>query len=408
MQARQFTFYAALMLAAATAVFAQSPPPNDDFANRIALTGSSLTFTGTLAGATYEFAESSVPGYMPAGGGSVWWFWTAPTASRVVIEILPTPFTTNAELEVYAGSVLTALTLIDQNMFGFPPGRYVSFMAYPTNTYQFRVGGIGTQPFSLRLTVTNPPIFVFQPQDCVVSPLGSAFFSVMATGPATTYSMFTPIPSPTSYQWRFNGSLIPGQTSPSLILHNVTTNQAGSYSVIASNIGGATESDPATLTVIETNPVPGIAALPPTDSSHAPLALAGEPGRWYRIESTPAFPFPVWQLGVHLQLTNTSEIIALSRLDPNHFVRAALDVRTDVCIALLKQMSWGQKVFNIEVRTNPIAGVGFTQIKPYIHLTPQGAIINCPEGGTYAMGGNATNPPTCSLSTVGHRPPISP
>ena len=193
------SFFTALALISATSAFAQSPPANDNFANRIALTGSSITFTGTLVGATYEFAESSVPGYMPAGGGSVWWFWTAPTASRVVIEIPPTPFTTNAELEVYAGSVLTALTLIDQNMFGFPPGRYVSFMAYPTNTYQFRVGGIGTQPFSLRLTVTDPPIFIFQPQDCVVSPFGSAFFSAMATGPraANAYPN-PPIPSPSS------------------------------------------------------------------------------------------------------------------------------------------------------------------------------------------------------------------
>jgi hypothetical protein len=408
MNKRQLTSCAPLMLALATATFAQSPPANDDFADRIALTGSPLTFTGTLAGATYEVAEPS-GAYGATGGGSVWWTWTAPTDSRVVIEIPSNPFTTNAELEVYAGTALNALALVDQNMFGFPPGRYVSFMAYPTNTYQFRVGGIGTQPFSLKLTATNPPIFIFKPQNCVVSPLESAFFSAMATGPATTYSMFTPIPSPTSYQWSFNGAPIPGQTSPSLILHNVTTNQAGSYSVIASNIGGVTESDPATLTVIETNPVPQIIALQPTNSSRAPLVLAGEPGRWYRVESTPTFPFPAWQLGVHLQLTNTPEIISLSKLDPNHFVRAALDVRTDVCIAQLKQMWWGQKVFAIEARLLPnAAGVGFTPIKPYIHLTPQGNIIGCPEGGTYASFGPLTNPATCTLSTIGHRPPILP
>jgi hypothetical protein len=400
---RQFIFFAALTLSLVRATLAQSPPANDDFANRIALTGSSLTFTGTLVGATFESAEPS-GAYAVPGGGSVWWTWTAPTASRVVIQIPPTPFTTNAELEVYAGSELSAITLVDQNMFGYPPGRYVSFVADPTNTYQFRVGGIGTQPFSLQLTVTNPPIFIFQPQDCVVSTLGSAFFGAMATGPQTTFSMFTSIPSPTSYQWSFNGVPIPGQTSPSLIIHAVTTNQSGSYSVIASNIGGVTESGSATLTIIDTNPVPQIVALAPTDSRRALLTLAGEPGRWYRVESTPAFPFPPGQLGIHLQLTNTSEMISLSRLDPIHFVRAALDVRTDVCIAQLKQMWWGKKVLAIEARLSPTAGVGFTAIKPYIHLTPQGDIIPCPEAGTYASGNSLTNPPTCSLSTVGHKP----
>jgi len=399
-------FVTALTLATATGALAQTPPPNDDFANRIVLTGSSITFTGTLAGATYEFAESSVPGgYMPADGGSVWWFWTAPTVSRVVIEIPPTPFTTNAELEVYAGSVLNALTLLDQNMFGFPSGRYVSFMAYPTNTYQFRVGGIGTQPFSLRLTVTNPPVFIFQPQDCVVSPFGSAFFSAMATGPRASNAFPNPPnPSPTAYQWFFNGVPIPDQNSPSLIVHSVTTNQAGTYSVTASNVGGVTDGGSAMLTVIDTNPIPQILALQPTNFGRAPLALAGEPGRWYKIESTPAFPFPSWQLGVHLQLTNTSEVISLFRLDPTQFLRVSLDAHTDGCIAHLREMMWGKKIHGIENRLPPTANFGFIQLKPYIHLTPQGDFIICPDGGTYAMSGTLTNPPTCTLSSVGHRP----
>jgi hypothetical protein len=402
MNKRQLTSCAALLLALTTAAFAQSPPANDAFAGRIALTGSSFTFTGTLVGATYEAAEPS-GAYSAAGGGSVWWTWTAPTDSRVVIEIPPTPFTTNAELEVYAGAALNALTLVDQNMFGFPPGRYVSFMAYAANTYQFRVGGVGTQPFSLRLTVTNPPIFIFQPQDCVVSPFGSAFFSAMAIGPRASNAFPNPPnPSPTSYQWLFNGIPLAGQTSPSLIIHSVRTNQAGSYSVVASNIGGITESGSAMLTVIDTNPVPQILALHPTNSSQAPLALAGEPGRWYRVESTPAFPFPAWQLGVHLRLTNTAEIISLSRLNPTQFLRVSLDAHTDGCVAQLQQLIWAQKVYGIDNRLPPTGGASFTQLKPYIHLTPQGDFIGCPEGGTYAMSGILTNPPTCTLSSIGH------
>jgi hypothetical protein len=406
MNKKPFTFCAALMLAAATTAFAQSPPANDNFANRIVLTGSSITFTGTLVGSTIETGEGFAQGYYPGpGGGSVWWTWTTPQTTRVVIEILPTPFTTNAELRVHSGTAMNALTSVDQNLFGFPPGRYVSFLAYPTNTYQFRVGGIGTQPFSLRLTATNPPIFIFNPQNCVVSPFESAFFSAMATGPATTNS-FTPTPSPTSYQWSFNGVPIPGQTSPSLIIHAVTTNKAGSYSVIASNVGGLTPGGSATLTVIETNPVPQIAAHQPTDSSRVPLALNGQPGRWYQIDSAPNFFFGPFF--VRLQLTNSSEVISLSRFNPIHFARASLDVHTDVCIGQMKQMWWGQKVYSIEARLSPTDTLSFGQLKPYIHLTPGGSIPVCPGGGIYVMGGSVTNPPACSLSTAGHLPTMWP
>src|SRR5262245_33953557 len=138
MNKRRLTSCAALILGAATAALAQSPPPNDAFANRIGLTGSSITFTGTLVGATYEAGDGSVPG-VALSGGSIWWTWTAPTISRVLIEIPPNPFTTNAELEIFTGTAINSLTFLDQNHFGFPPGRYVSFMAYPTNSYQFRV-----------------------------------------------------------------------------------------------------------------------------------------------------------------------------------------------------------------------------------------------------------------------------
>src|SRR5689334_5741645 len=55
----------------------QSPPPNDNFANRTLLAGSSLSVAGTLAGATLESAEinGSVPPGAQTSGGSVWWTW---------------------------------------------------------------------------------------------------------------------------------------------------------------------------------------------------------------------------------------------------------------------------------------------------------------------------------------------
>jgi hypothetical protein len=62
----------------------------------------------------------------------------------------------------------------------------------------------------------------------------SATFSVIATGASLTY------------QWRKNGTPIPGATDKSFTINSVTANDAGSYDVV---VGGLT-SNPATLTVI--------------------------------------------------------------------------------------------------------------------------------------------------------------
>lgn len=74
-------------------------------------------------------------------------------------------------------------------------------------------------------------------------------FSVSASGTA-----------PLAYQWRTNGvDLAGGASSPTLTLTNVTTANAGSYTVRVSNTGGSAVSDPATLTVFDIT-VDGLAA----------------------------------------------------------------------------------------------------------------------------------------------------
>src|SRR5262245_18432997 len=100
---------------------AQTPPPNDNFAERTVLTGSSLTATGSLAGATFESVQTnSTPPFSsgPQTGGSVWWTWAAPQSSAVVIQVLldyTIPIQGYTELAVYSGTNLNALTLEAQN-----------------------------------------------------------------------------------------------------------------------------------------------------------------------------------------------------------------------------------------------------------------------------------------------------
>ncbi len=386
-------------------------PVNDHFADRTPLTGSSITFTGALAGATFESTETNAFfSYASAGGGSVWWTWTAAESTTVVIARLrdeSSVDSTNIGLYVFTGTDLNALTPLDASPFDRPTGRYVSFAASEGVSYQFRVAGGWLQPFTLKLTATNPPVFIIQPKDCVVSPYGSAFFSAIAAG-LPSGSQYRPA---ATYQWRFNGVPIPGQTAPSLLVHGATSNQVGSYSVIASNAGGLTESAAATLTLTETYPVPRLAALPPSGPSLLSFSLTGEGGRWYKIESSPEvtnWPAP-WFYYTNgnpfwILYTNTLGPISIPKLNPIHqFVRASLDVPTDVCVAQLKQMRWAQYMFAIENRLSAMSSVYLSQLKPYLPLGPWNNILPCPESGVYSPGSTVLDSPACNLHARGHQ-----
>ncbi len=83
------------------------------------------------------------------------------------------------------------------------------------------------------------PTISQQPADTAAIASLTATFSVTATGPGVL-----------SYQWRFNGTPIPGATSSILTLPGVTTSQAGLYSVVVLNSSGAIISSDARLTVL--------------------------------------------------------------------------------------------------------------------------------------------------------------
>jgi M6 family metalloprotease-like protein len=89
------------------------------------------------------------------------------------------------------------------------------------------------------LTVNTPPFFTAQPVGRVASVASPAAFAVGVAG--------TP---PFGYQWRFNGTNIPGSTAPSLIIPGVVPAHAGPYSVFVTNAYGSATSASATLTVI--------------------------------------------------------------------------------------------------------------------------------------------------------------
>src|SRR5439155_2725766 len=83
-----------------------------------------------------------------------------------------------------------------------------------------------------------PPTILSQPQSLTVVAGSNATFGVWAVG----------LP-PLSYQWRFNGTNIPGATNTSLTLSNVQSGAVGADSVRVTNSIGVTNSASANLDV---------------------------------------------------------------------------------------------------------------------------------------------------------------
>jgi hypothetical protein len=93
------------------------------------------------------------------------------------------------------------------------------------------------------LTVVSPPFITSPPADQSVGAGSNAAFAVTADGSPTL-----------TYQWRANGTNIPGATGATLTLTNVQDVNAGAYTVTIANSIGSMTSDPVTLTVIPTAP----------------------------------------------------------------------------------------------------------------------------------------------------------
>ncbi|MDF9827773.1 autotransporter-associated beta strand protein/T5SS/PEP-CTERM-associated repeat protein [Ereboglobus sp. PH5-10] len=119
---------------------------------------------------------------------------------------------TSADKDTHAGTYAVALTAAT--------GEIVTSGAFTVTVGELAAPVITTQPASKTIKVGD-----------------STTFTVTATGAGLTY------------QWKKNGTDIPGATNANLVVTNAQKSDAGSYTVVVTNPAGSKTSNPATLTV---------------------------------------------------------------------------------------------------------------------------------------------------------------
>jgi len=365
MKVNGWLLIAFLGLFAASAGFGQTPPPNDNFSNRIVLYGTDLTFTGTLAGATVEDFHEVFAYYDVSAGPSptqsVWWSWTAPVSTAMTLEILDSslrssPNQGTTALAVYyttnGNASLTNLALPQLAValinFRFTP-QTLSIPVTAGTEYQIQLIGSGSASYTTRLVATNTPIIVQQPRSRTVYSNASTLFYVVASGTNQPGHAF---------QWLFNGTNLYGENAPMLAVSNVDASAAGAYSVIVSNSAGATLSDSATLSVSQSNvpvslAVTGMFSNSLLHSNFVELSFIGENGRSYRLESStdltnwiPDLEFEEAPLAPHYTSVffnrNSPQTLAVVNDSSRKFFRASPYIPSpadvDLCVNHLEQI----------------------------------------------------------------------
>jgi len=193
------------------------------------------------------------------------------------------------------------------------------------------------------LAFTLPPSFTLQPSSQSVAPGATATFTTSATGTGLI-----------TYQWLKDGAAIPGATTTTLTVPNVQSANLGNYLLIASNAGGPTTSNVATLAF----PVPPSFATQPASQSVPPGANAT-----FAANATSGLPLTYqWQKnGVAIPGATTTTLtltnVQVSNLGSYTLVATnSVGPTTSNAAALTFNTSTAGRLTNLSIRTN--AGTG--------------------------------------------------
>jgi len=180
---------------------------------------------------------------------------TAPNGAPI-----PTAPTVSPSSTVYAGATVT----LSERAFGSPPFQYqwlsnsvplpgatgstlvlTNVAVADSATYQVivtdRYGSSNSPALVLTVKPLTAPLFTSEPAPA------SATGHVSGT---VTFSASVDGTPPISLQWQLNGTNVAGQTGSNLSLTDLQTNQAGTYTLVASNAYGLATSTPVALVVL--------------------------------------------------------------------------------------------------------------------------------------------------------------
>lgn len=128
-------------------------PANDNFSNRITLSGPSGTTQGNNVNATKESGEPNHGNNV--GGASVWWTWQAPGNGSVTIETCGSNFDTT--LGVYTGGSVGSLNSIAQNDDACGLQSRVTFSTVQGTNYHIAVDGFNGAQGNITLAWNYTP-----------------------------------------------------------------------------------------------------------------------------------------------------------------------------------------------------------------------------------------------------------
>jgi endonuclease/exonuclease/phosphatase family metal-dependent hydrolase len=183
-----------------------------------------------------------------AANAEVW------TAFSTLDFVSPVASATGSALDGNVAPNRQVFTSVPLTGASVPPGREIFLRWMDVNDsgsdHGFGVDDL-TVGFNAVSNAPSAPVITVQPQSQTAPVGGNVTFTAAATG--------NPTPA---YQWLFHGTNLPGEINPTLTLTGLTTNHAGPYTVAVTNSLGATNSQPATLTVtLPAPPVPGFSLM---------------------------------------------------------------------------------------------------------------------------------------------------
>jgi hypothetical protein len=218
---------------------------SDNFASRMVVNNPTNAVNGNNIGATKEPLEPLHAGVL--GGKSVWLAWTAISNGIVTFDTKGSTFDT--VLAVYTNTNLSSLVLVasDDDQGGSRTSQ-VQFNAVAGTEYEIAIDGFGgnsgdiSLSWKLEVTSDQIPVIVTQPQSQTVQVGTNSIPFIVITAPSAL---------PLTYQWRFNGTALPGATNRGLTVSDAQFANLGAYTVVVSNGARSVESTPALLDLEE-------------------------------------------------------------------------------------------------------------------------------------------------------------